>query len=210
MVTSTPAKIMAVSEMPGRRTASCSGGRWCSCRYTWSFSGPQPLGEENSKATDQEPHPGNVRSQHPGGMSGTTCFDPGESAPFTKATFLGHLFSAPKHQGGPQGLGCSCEHGRHPTLTRLTSECWEVTICRVLPDERISPFTPKNHLSSFLCTQVTPPEATRQAFNQQHHSWRGVRGSDLTLLHKEQIPLLRAPNHPGLSNRHWKLTVKFP
>lgn len=43
LVTSTPAKIMAVSEMPGSLVASCWGGRWWSCRYTWSFSGPTPL-----------------------------------------------------------------------------------------------------------------------------------------------------------------------
>ena len=152
-----------------------------------------------------------MRSQRPGGVSGATCSDPGESAPFTKATSLGHLFSAPKQQGGPQGLQRSCEHGRHPTCTRLTPECWEVPTCHVLLDECISPFMPKNHLSSFSCTQVMPPEATPQAFNQHHHSWRGVRGSALTLLHKEQIPLiLRAPNHPGLGNRHWELTGKFP
>lgn len=43
LVTSTPAKIMAVSEIPGSLVANCWGGRWCSCRYTWSFSGPTPL-----------------------------------------------------------------------------------------------------------------------------------------------------------------------
>ena len=32
LVTSTPAKILAVSEMPGRRSASVSGGRWSKCR----------------------------------------------------------------------------------------------------------------------------------------------------------------------------------
>ena len=42
-VTSTPAKIMAVSEMPGSLDLSTSAGRWWSCRYTWSFSGPTPL-----------------------------------------------------------------------------------------------------------------------------------------------------------------------
>ena len=42
LVTSTPAKMAAVSEMPGRRSASSSGGRWFRCRYTWSFSGPHP------------------------------------------------------------------------------------------------------------------------------------------------------------------------
>lgn len=42
LVTSTPAKMAAVSEMPGRRSASSSGGRWLRCRYTWSFSGPHP------------------------------------------------------------------------------------------------------------------------------------------------------------------------
>ena len=42
LVTSTPAKMAAVSEMPGSRSASTSGGRWFRCRYTWSLLGPQP------------------------------------------------------------------------------------------------------------------------------------------------------------------------
>lgn len=42
LVTSTPAKMAAVSEMPGKRSARSSGGRWLRCRYTWSFSGPHP------------------------------------------------------------------------------------------------------------------------------------------------------------------------
>ncbi|KAH3897262.1 hypothetical protein DPMN_021449 [Dreissena polymorpha] len=42
-VTSTPAKIIAVSEIPGRRVLRTSAGRWESWRYTWSFKGPTPL-----------------------------------------------------------------------------------------------------------------------------------------------------------------------
>lgn len=42
LVTSTPAKMAAVSEIPGRRSASTSGGRWLRCRYTWSLCGPTP------------------------------------------------------------------------------------------------------------------------------------------------------------------------
>ena len=42
MVTSTPAKMAAVSEMPGRRSASTSGGRWSRCRCSHSALGPQP------------------------------------------------------------------------------------------------------------------------------------------------------------------------
>lgn len=49
LVTSTPAKIMAVSEIPGSLVASCCGGRWWSCRYTWSFSGPTPLNEQRQE-----------------------------------------------------------------------------------------------------------------------------------------------------------------
>ena len=41
-VTSTPAKMAAVSEMPGNRSASVSGGKWFRCRLMWSFSGPTP------------------------------------------------------------------------------------------------------------------------------------------------------------------------
>jgi hypothetical protein len=36
-VTSTPAKIEAVSEMPGRRSCSSSAGKWSRCRNRWSF-----------------------------------------------------------------------------------------------------------------------------------------------------------------------------
>ena len=38
-----PAKIWAVSDIPGSLVSSCSGWRWLNWRYTWSFSGPHPL-----------------------------------------------------------------------------------------------------------------------------------------------------------------------
>ena len=61
-VTSTPAKIMAVSEIPGKRVRSVSAGKCESWRYTWSFSGPTPL-KTNKQTNKQNKNKNNLKGQ---------------------------------------------------------------------------------------------------------------------------------------------------
>ena len=61
-VTSTPAKIAAVSLMPGRRSASSSGGRWLRCRWMWSPSGPHPRPSLISMVIDRDTTSRDARS----------------------------------------------------------------------------------------------------------------------------------------------------
>ena len=61
-VTSTPAKMAAVSLMPGRRSASSSGGRWLRCRWMWSPSGPHPRPSLISMVIDRDTTSRDARS----------------------------------------------------------------------------------------------------------------------------------------------------